>query len=201
MIIQNLTRDSKKYTSNVYLIRGTNNAIQDVNTLIDVGRDPDVIQIIENASTGVGKKRIGQVIITHNHYDHTSLLPLVRTRFKPIVFAYSSSLDGVDNIVKDGDIITMGDRLFEAIHTPGHSSDSISLYCRDEGVLFTGDNQLLIYTKTGSYTEEFVTSLKRISRYNIKTIYPGHGKPIVESCNEMITKSLENVLNSTILVN
>ncbi|MDF1531817.1 MAG: hypothetical protein P1P72_05815 [ANME-2 cluster archaeon] len=43
MIIQNLTRDSKKYTSNVYLIRGTNNAIQDVNTLIDVGRDPDVI--------------------------------------------------------------------------------------------------------------------------------------------------------------
>ncbi|KPQ41224.1 MAG: hypothetical protein MPEBLZ_04229, partial [Candidatus Methanoperedens nitroreducens] len=61
MKIQNLSGGSTIYTSNVYLITGTWNAFNDVNTLIDVGRDPAIIEIINNASTGVGKKRIDQV--------------------------------------------------------------------------------------------------------------------------------------------
>ncbi|MEA1943993.1 MAG: MBL fold metallo-hydrolase, partial [Euryarchaeota archaeon] len=69
MKVLNLTSDSKMYTSNVYLITGTWNAIDDLNTLVDVGRDPSVIEKINNASTGVGKKRVEQVVLTHSHYD------------------------------------------------------------------------------------------------------------------------------------
>lgn len=199
MIIQNLTSDSKIYTSNVYLIRGTKNAIQDLNTLIDVGRDRDIINKIYNASTGVGKKRVDQIVLTHSHYDHASLLPLINKTFNPIVYAHSSFLKGVDRLLKNGDILTIGDKLFEVILTPGHSNDSISLYCRDERVLFTGDTQFIIYTNKGSYSKEFVESMKRINRCNIKTIYPGHGKPIETNCNEKIKMSLKNVLNSRIV--
>ena len=55
MKILNLTEKSNVYTSNVYFVLGTWNALPDVNTLVDVGRDPAVIEAIKNASTGVGK--------------------------------------------------------------------------------------------------------------------------------------------------
>ena len=93
MKILNLTTDSKIYTSNVYLITGTWNAIDDVNTLIDVGRDPSVIDKINSASTGVGKRRVEQVVLTHGHYDHASLLPRIREVFNPVVYAFSYFLE------------------------------------------------------------------------------------------------------------
>lgn len=46
----------------------------------------------------------------------------------------------VDRALNDGDKIELGDGLtLEVIHTPGHSSGSISLFLRGEGVLITGD--------------------------------------------------------------
>ncbi len=46
----------------------------------------------------------------------------------------------VDRALNDGDHLELGDGLtLEVIHTPGHSSGSISLFLREEGVLITGD--------------------------------------------------------------
>ncbi|MCD6455862.1 MAG: hypothetical protein J7K81_03615 [Methanophagales archaeon] len=64
MKIINLTAHSRIYTCNVYLVLGDHNALADVNTLIDAGRDPEAISNLKEASTGVGKKRVEQVIIS-----------------------------------------------------------------------------------------------------------------------------------------
>ena len=90
MRIENLTANSKYYTSYVYLVLGDWNALEDVNTLIDVGRDPSLVQMIKERYTGVGKKPIDQVILTHGHYDHTGMLDEVRAAFNPVVWAYKS---------------------------------------------------------------------------------------------------------------
>ena len=46
----------------------------------------------------------------------------------------------VDRALNDGDRLELGGGLtLEVIHTPGHSSGSISLFLREEGVLITGD--------------------------------------------------------------
>jgi hydroxyacylglutathione hydrolase len=42
-----------------------------------------------------------------------------------------------DIVVRDGDIISLGETSLEVIHTPGHSPGSISLY--HNGIVFTGD--------------------------------------------------------------
>jgi len=193
MKILNLTSDSKMYTSNVYLITGTWNAIDDLNTLVDVGRDPSVIEKINNASTGVGKKRVEQVILTHSHYDHASLLPQIIETFKPEVYAYSSSLEGVDHLLKDGDMLKLGDRIFEVIYTPGHSSDSICLYCEEERVLFAGDSAVVIRSAGGTYEDGFVHALEKICRRDIQSIYFGHGGPLVNNCNARLHDSLKIV--------
>lgn len=196
MRVLNLTGNSTVYTSNVFLVLGGFNAIEDVNTLVDVGRDPSVIQKIERASTGVGKQRVEQVVLTHSHYDHASLLPQIREAHNPKVYAYSSSLEGVDHLLRDGETLRMGNGIFEVVYTPGHSSDSICLYCRSEGVLFAGDSPIIIQSGEGTYEDGFVDALIRLARKNIKAIYFGHGDPLLNDCNKRIRYSLRMVERS-----
>lgn len=201
MEILNLTSDSKIYTSNVYLITGTWNAIDDVNTLVDVGRDPSVIDKINHASTGVGKNRVEQVILTHSHYDHASLLPQIREIFNPVVYAFSEFLDGVSHLLRHGQMLKLGDRMFEVIYTPGHSADSICLYCEEDGVLFAGDSPVVLTSTDGSYEEGFGRALEKLCRRDIRAIYFGHGDPAFNNCNKMIRSSLENVRKANLQVN
>lgn len=201
MKILNLAGDSKIYTSNVYLITGTWNAIDDVNTLIDVGRDPSVIDKINNASTGVGKNRVDQVVLTHSHYDHASLLPQIREIFNPVVYAFSPSLEGVGHLLRDGAMLKLGDKMFEVIYTPGHSNDSICLYCEEDGVLFAGDSSVVITSTDGSYENGFVRAMEMLCRRDIRAIYFGHGAPALNNCNKMIRSSLKNVRKANFQVN
>ena len=94
MRVINLTENSNIYTSNVYFVNGSWNAMEDVNTLVDVGRDSTIIERIDDISSGVGKKRINQVILTHSHYDHASLLSVIKEIYNPVVYAFSPFLEG-----------------------------------------------------------------------------------------------------------
>lgn len=193
MKILNLTKEHNVYTSNVHFVLGNCNAIDDVNTLVDVGRDPSIIAKIEEASTGVGKQRVEQVVLTHGHYDHASFLPQIRKRYHPKVCAYSASVDGVDRLLRDGETLKMGEATFEVVYTPGHSNDSICLYCQSEGVLFAGDSNIIIQSGEGTYEDGFVSALIRLARKNIKAIYFGHGDPLLNDCNKRIRSSLRMV--------
>jgi len=193
MKIKNLYQLCEIYTSNVYLLTGDWNTLEDKNTLIDVGRDPSILKRIDEASTGVGKHKIEQVILTHSHYDHASLLPIIKRIYSPIVFAYSSNLQEVDEIVKGGELLQIADRQFEVIHTPGHSTDSICLYCAQEKVLFAGDTPLIIRTKDNTYAPEFIQVLEYLVSKPIESIYFGHGAPLSEDCNGTIQTTLRNI--------
>jgi glyoxylase-like metal-dependent hydrolase (beta-lactamase superfamily II) len=196
MKITDVSRNRTIYSSNVYLITGSWNTLDDKNTLIDVGRDPSVLEEIQNASTGFGKKRVEQVILTHNHYDHVSLLPEILRLFEPAVYAGSPHLDGVDVVLRGGENLRCGDRLFEIILTPGHSSDSLCCYCAEDGVLFAGDTPLVIQSAGGSYDPEFIDALENLCSRDIWAIYFGHGEPLMNRCNAVLQSSLENVRRS-----
>jgi len=191
--IINLTENSTVYTSNVFLVRGTWNALEDVNTLVDAGRDKTIIEKINETSTGVGKSKVDQVILTHSHYDHVGTLPLIREVYNPRVYAFSPYTGGVDHILKDGDQVKMGDRIFEVYHTPGHSNDSICLYCESEGVLFVGDTPVVIRSTDGYYNEDFVRFFERLCRKDVNEIYLGHGDPIISGCKSFLRDSLKNI--------
>ncbi|MFA5347131.1 MAG: MBL fold metallo-hydrolase [Methanoregula sp.] len=197
MKILNLFTKGTQYTSNVYLVTGTWNTLNDVNTLIDTGRDTAILPGLMAASTGLGKKRIEQVVLTHSHYDHVTLLPLICDMFSPTVLAASPFLEGVDVILKGGETVRLGDRDFEIIYTPGHSNDSICLYCSQDGVLFSGDTPLVIHTTDGTYEPEFICALETLCSRDIRSIYFGHGPPLFDRCNEILKESLRNVRKNT----
>jgi len=199
MKIINLTEKSEIYTSNVYLVTGTWNALDDQNTLIDVGRDPSIIEMINNARTGVGKRKLDQVILTHSHYDHASLLPQIKENFSPTAYAFSSSQKHIDNILTGQETLRIGDRLFEVIHTPGHTQDSICLYCEEDGVLFVGDTPVIIRVPGSTYDEEFVHALLYIATKDVRAIYFGHGRPMLENCNAVLQNSIANMKKSRVV--
>ena len=84
-----------------------------------------------------------------------------------------------DRLLRDGDVIEMGNMEFEVLHTPGHSRGGISLYSRGEGVVFTGDTLLKGFIGGTDLpfasNEEIMSSLKRLlSLPNDTLVYPGH---------------------------
>jgi glyoxylase-like metal-dependent hydrolase (beta-lactamase superfamily II) len=101
----------------------------------------------------------------------------------------------VSHWLKDGDIIDLGDRKLEIIHSPGHSSNHICLLDRDARYLWTGD---LFYTGgistylPGGNHDDFILSLKKLLQlypsYDI--LMPAHNEPLVEK------EILKKVLNA-----
>jgi glyoxylase-like metal-dependent hydrolase (beta-lactamase superfamily II) len=190
MRIVNLENSKQIYTSQVYLVLGDASRLQDRNTLVDVGQDPAILASIAKAPTGVGKWPVEQVVLTHGHSDHSALLPRVRDAFHPKVLAFSPNIPGVDEVLRDGDRIKMGDEDFEVIHTPGHSSDSICLYNQTQGVLFAGDTPVKLISPDSTYEIGFLLALEKLCARDVRTIYFGHGVPLTEHCNQILRESL-----------
>ncbi|MCZ2418104.1 MAG: MBL fold metallo-hydrolase [Burkholderiales bacterium] len=194
-----LNKNNTVYTSNAYLVLGNWNRLEDINTLIDVGADGSIISEIENVHSGVGKNKVDQIILTHNHFDHTKNLAAIKKQYNTKVYAFSPG-DFVDELLKDGQMISIADMVFQVIHTPNHSSDSICLYCEEEGVLFSGDAPLRITSISGSYSNDFIRTIERLHRLNIRTIYSGHDLPLKKGVKEMLEMTLKNVKTARLLM-
>jgi glyoxylase-like metal-dependent hydrolase (beta-lactamase superfamily II) len=187
------------YSGNSFLLLGSWSTLDDVNAVVDTGSDDYIIKEIETIYTGVGKVPVNKVILTHNHFDHMGGATHLKKKYNCTVYAKIFTDHIVDEILQDEAEIRLADKIFTVIYTPGHSTDSLCLYCKEEQILFSGDTTLQIRDETATYTKGFVGTLKRLSALSIKTIYPGHGKPIHEFAEEMIHDSLAIVLNCKVI--
>lgn len=115
--------------------------------------------------TGVVERRLCgplTALPSHMHFDHlgnvtkfdrvaVADLPVLRNCVQhglltPTEELFLGSYEGntapsfeVSRWVAIGDVIDLGDRRYEVLHTPGHSVDSVSLYSREENRLFAAD--------------------------------------------------------------
>jgi glyoxylase-like metal-dependent hydrolase (beta-lactamase superfamily II) len=190
MRVRCLPRNDRIYSSNVYLLLGDWSKIDDVNTLIDVGADPAVMSFIQAAPTGVGKKKVDLVILTHLHYDHVVMLPQIKETLSPVVAGWERASDGVDLALTDGQRLHVADDTIEVIHAPAHTDDSICLYSEASRALFVGDTPVIVQSDDHSYTDAFVDALARMASRPVDVIYFGHGDPLTERCNERLEQSL-----------
>ena len=90
--------------------------------------------------------RIRYLIDTHTHADHFSATrQLARQLGVPVVMHRASPAPFVDMRIGDGEMVMLGKLRLQAIHTPGHTADSMCLRVEDR--LFTGDT--LLFGATG----------------------------------------------------
>lgn len=141
------------------------------------------------------------IINTHGHMDHISgnLKIKRRTGAEIAIHCYDADMltdpkknlsmmlglnvvsPPPDIILQDGDEIRVGYLRIKVIHTPGHTSGSISLYIEEEKAIFTGDTlfagSIGRTDLPGASYEEIISSIKgKLLRLPDETkVYPGHG--------------------------
>ena len=80
-------------------------------------------------------------------------------------------------LLEDGDVIDLGGRRIEAVHTPGHSPGHLCFYERERGYLFTGDlvyegELYAFYPSTDP--EAYLASVEKISALPVGRVLPAH---------------------------
>jgi glyoxylase-like metal-dependent hydrolase (beta-lactamase superfamily II) len=187
-----LTRNPAIYTCRSYLLLGDWNRLADVNTLIDPGSDDTVIREIETLATGCGKEPVERIILTHNHFDHAAGTLKVKKRFGARVNAWCEG-EGVDELLRDGQLLRVADDWLQVLHTPGHSSDSICLYNSRQQLLFSGDTWLRSCADSSRLSPEYVETLRRLAALSISTVYSGHDPALSRRVREAIGHNLASV--------
>ena len=109
------------------------------------------------------------VIITHYHFDHVGCLSYFKNLNIPI-YDYS-------NLSEFNEI---NDFRFYKIDTKGHHNTCITIYFKDENIMFTGDflfkNNIGRTDLEGGNTSEMLKSISLIKTYSpLIKVYPGHG--------------------------
>jgi glyoxylase-like metal-dependent hydrolase (beta-lactamase superfamily II) len=80
-------------------------------------------------------------------------------------------------VLEDGDVVDLGDRVLEVIHTPGHSPGGIALFERATGILFSGDivyDGPLIEGCPGANAADYVRSMRRLLELPVRVTHGGH---------------------------
>jgi glyoxylase-like metal-dependent hydrolase (beta-lactamase superfamily II) len=76
-----------------------------------------------------------------------------------------------------GDVIDLGNRAFEVMHLPGHSSGSIGLYNRAERQFFSGDvvyDGELLDALEDSVIDDYLDSMAKLLSLKTDEVRPGH---------------------------
>lgn len=105
--------------------------------------DPELTEVDRYLSLAAKNGlRIRYVIDTHTHADHFSATQqLARQLQVPVVMHRASPAPFVDLRLQSGELLVIGRLRLQALHTPGHTQDSMCLRVEDR--LFTGDTLLI----------------------------------------------------------
>lgn len=167
--------------------------------VIDPGGEAE--KIIDMLDT-LGIEKLKYIYLTHCHGDHFGAILEVKAKkggkvlihrddaeglYNPAIsLTYYIGMDDIeleaDSRVDEGDIIHLGNLEFKVIHTPGHTKGGTCLYCKEEGLLFSGDTLFKgTWGRTDLPTSSFPDIIASITNKltilpDDTIVYPGHGR-------------------------
>lgn len=96
----------------------------------------------------------------------------------PLCYAeYQVNAAPATRLIDEGDVLDLGSRTLEVLHTPGHSPGGISLWEAKTQTLFSGDiiyDGPLIENAYHSNLDDYAKSLERLRKLPVRTVHGGH---------------------------
>ncbi|GGY64462.1 Zn-dependent hydrolase [Cellvibrio zantedeschiae] len=123
------------------------------------------------------------VLDTHTHADHITAAGALRTVTGALtLLGEQANSFCVSKALHDGDEIKVGHILINALHTPGHTSDSYSFILKEQNqtYAFTGDTLLIRGTgrtdfQNGSAAQQYRSLMQKLLTLPDDTwVYPAH---------------------------
>ena len=162
------------------------------------GKINDIVEILNNLNA-----ELKYIYLTHCHADHIKGANELRKVKGGKVLIHRNGRENLanritvldeyiglppitvkeDSIVDDEDKLHVGKIELRVIFTPGHTNDGTSLYCEEEGMLFSGDTLFKgawgrVDLPTSSFQDIMNSIINKLLILPEDTIvYPGHGDP------------------------
>jgi glyoxylase-like metal-dependent hydrolase (beta-lactamase superfamily II) len=189
------------WTCNVVLVFG-----EDKIGVVDTGYEntPEdyVFPLIEEKGRRLDEVSI--IVNTHRDGDHIMGNTVFKERTGAPIAIHELEMEAVPTAdTKLGDNVTLGDRVFKVIHTPGHRPGAVCLYDEESKTLLTGDSvcgtrENLIRMDKNIY----IDSLKKLLELDVELMIMSHpfappGKDVLRGgeAKRMIEASIEVAVN------
>lgn len=217
-VIEMNVQAGQRLGCNVYLIFDGNEWI-----LIDIGYEETVDEIIELIrQLDFPLSQCKMLVATHADVDHIQGLAKINQVLKTKVVGHPLAAEPLakgdriktfaeieaqginlamppiklDELINDGDKISVGELELEVWHTPGHTDSQLAF--RMGKLLFSGDNIYrdgcvgAIDAHHGSDIPAFIKSLTRIRKSDVEWLLPSHG-PIFRKNNTLLDQAIKRL--------
>ena len=176
------------YNESVYVVEGEDKAL-----VIDAGT---YMPHLDKAVAALTDKPV-MVALTHGHGDHVGGIVCfpevwIHPADIPMISYDDEGYQGTIHELNDGDVIDLGGRQIEVLHTPGHTSGSITFFDKANHYGFSGDafgstNLLLFVPSFSGLIETCTRTANYMQKNGIEKLFPGHyGGPNVETLQRVL---------------
>ena len=183
-----------------FTFRGTGTYVVGAGEVAVIDPGPDLPEHVAALLAGLGDEQVTHILVTHTHRDHSpAARPLKQATGAP-TYGFGPHAGGrrgeagseeggdwdfaPDIVVRDGDRIAGKGWQFEAVHTPGHTSNHLCFALPDLGILFSGDHVMgwstsVIAPPDGDMAA-YMASLDKLLARPDRVYWPTHGPAILE---------------------
>ena len=183
-----------------FTFRGTGTYVVGDGEVAVIDPGPDLDEHVAALVAGLAGEQITHILITHTHRDHSPAAAAVKAASGATTWGFGPHAGGrrgdpaveeggdwdfaPDVRVRDGDSIAGKGWRFEAVHTPGHTSNHLCFALPESGVLFSGDHVMgwstsVIAPPDGDMSA-YMASLDKLLGRRDAVYWPTHGPAIPE---------------------
>ncbi|HEY1261813.1 MAG TPA: MBL fold metallo-hydrolase [Stellaceae bacterium] len=183
-----------------FTFRGTGTYVVGYGEVAVIDPGPDLDDHVEALLAGLSGERVTHILVTHTHRDHSPAAKLLQAATGAATYGFGPHAGGrrgdpgfeeggdweftPDVRVADGDEIAGNGWHFEAVHTPGHTSNHLCFAWPEQGVLFSGDHVMGWSTSVVAPPDgdmgAYMASLDKLLGRSDRVYWPTHGPAITE---------------------
>ena len=188
-----------------FTFRGTGTYVVGEGEVAVIDPGPDLEEHVDALLKGLEGEHVTHILVTHTHRDHSPAAAAVKAATGAPTYSFGPHAGGrggeaaveeggdwdfmPDVTTKDGDEIVGPGWRFEAVHTPGHTSNHLCFALPDSGILFSGDHVMgwstsVIAPPDGDMAA-YMASLDKLLERRDSVYWPTHGPAITEPKNHV----------------
>ena len=183
-----------------FTFRGTGTYVVGEGKVAVIDPGPDLPEHIEALLMDLAGEEVTHILVTHTHRDHSPAAAAVKASTGAPTYGFGPHAGGKrgdagveeggdwdfvpDIVIGDGGEIVGDGWRFEAVHTPGHTSNHLCFALPDRGVLFSGDHVMgwstsVIAPPDGNMAA-YMASLDKLLARRDAVYWPTHGPAITD---------------------